>query len=65
MSDYYRVIYDTHFFRLIESQLQENHIVISPSSRSQMIDDYFKSSFASNRNTILASIATINNCVIF
>jgi hypothetical protein len=45
--DYYRVLYDDHFFALVKAQLEEDHTVFSLSTRSQMIDDYFKSSSAS------------------
>src|SRR5581483_10001774 len=41
ISDYYRVLYDNHFFPMILDQLEESHTVISLASRSQMIDDYF------------------------
>ncbi|OXA63021.1 Aminopeptidase N [Folsomia candida] len=43
---YYRVLYDAHFFQLINVQLLSDHSVVSLASRSQLIDDYFKSAFA-------------------
>lgn len=43
---FFRVVYDAHFLSLILDQLTEDHTVISVSSRSQIIDDYFKSAFA-------------------
>jgi aminopeptidase N len=42
---FYRVLYDTSLFSLIKTQLETNATVISPASRSQLIDDYFAMAF--------------------
>ncbi|CAG7667479.1 unnamed protein product [Allacma fusca] len=39
---YYRVLYDTHFARLIHNQLETDHTVISDLNRGQLFDDYFR-----------------------
>lgn len=38
---YYRVLYDDDLTSLIRDQLETNASVISPLSRSQLLDDYF------------------------
>ncbi|ODM86667.1 Glutamyl aminopeptidase, partial [Orchesella cincta] len=43
---YYRVLYDEKLLSLIAKQLLDNHTVISSSSRSQLLDDYFTLAFA-------------------
>ncbi|CAL8123917.1 unnamed protein product [Orchesella dallaii] len=45
-SGYYRVLYDEKLSNLIAKQLLANHSVISSSSRSQLLDDYFNFAFA-------------------
>lgn len=42
---HYRVLYDDHFTSLLKAQLDENHTLISPLSRSQLLDDYFKCAY--------------------
>lgn len=44
---FFRVLYDEPLTQLIEGQLQTNHRVVSIASRSQIIDDYFKSAASS------------------
>ncbi|CAL8096507.1 unnamed protein product [Orchesella dallaii] len=43
---FYRVIYDDQLTRLIQEQLLKDHNVISFGSRSQLLDDYFRSASA-------------------
>ncbi|ODM93469.1 Thyrotropin-releasing hormone-degrading ectoenzyme, partial [Orchesella cincta] len=43
---FYRVIYDDHLTGLIQEQLLKDHEVISFGSRSQLLDDYFRSASA-------------------
>jgi len=47
---FYRVIYDTYLTRLIQEQLESDHTKISFASRSQLIDDYFRSASASKHD---------------
>jgi len=42
---YYRVIYDDHLTRALKTQLDSNPSVISPATRSQIIDDHFRCAF--------------------
>lgn len=43
---YYRVLYEDKLFQLIRRQFQEDHVQISSTSRSQLIDDYFNLALA-------------------
>lgn len=42
---FYRVLYDDVLTPLIRKQLMINHTIISPLSRSQLLDDYFNLAF--------------------
>ncbi|CAG7722585.1 unnamed protein product [Allacma fusca] len=46
VTGYYRVLYDTNLRNRIREQLETNPEVISPGTRSQLIDDYFNFAFA-------------------
>lgn len=47
---FYRVIYDASLTSLIQEQLEKDHTKISFASRSQLIDDYFRSASASKKD---------------
>jgi len=48
VTGFYRVMYDEGLLSLIKSQLELDNSVISPLSRSQLLDDYFTFSWDGN-----------------